>query len=53
MAFIGRHPNHRRMPPDLAKLQKIKSLSLERTKVTYAGVDELKKALPYRRIYGP
>jgi len=37
----------------LAKLQKLELLGLEGTKVTKAGVAELKKALPKCRIVGP
>ena len=39
---------------ELAKLQKLTSLGLYNTKVTKAGVAELRKALPNCRIYyGP
>jgi hypothetical protein len=38
---------------ELAKLQKLESLSVIGTKVTKAGVAELKKALPNCEIEGP
>ena len=38
---------------EMAKLQKLEWLSLTGTKVTEAGVAELKKALPNCRIDGP
>jgi len=37
----------------VAKLKKLESLRLDGTKVTKAGVAELKKALPNCRISGP
>jgi len=37
----------------VAKLQKLEWLWLNDTKVTKAGVAELKKALPNCEIYGP
>jgi len=37
----------------VAKLQNLISLGLDKTKVTKAGVAELKESLPNCRIYGP
>jgi hypothetical protein len=37
----------------VAKLEQLERLSLADTKVTKAGVAELKKALPKCKIYGP
>jgi len=37
----------------VAKLQKLKTLWLVRTKITVAGRAELKKALPKCKISGP
>ena len=38
---------------DVAKFQQLRILKLHGTKVTAAGVAELKKALPNGAIYGP
>jgi len=37
----------------LAKMQQLKMLGLNDTKITDAGAAELKKALPNCEIYGP